>query len=82
MKTALQHKAEHTLNIEYPGHTLEAAEVEAGRRAFDALFLIQDLDKQLQSIQFALDEAKQAYFEACQAEQLFRNALDEIAEQV
>lgn len=73
----LQEHAEHTLNIEYPGRTLEAAQVEANQRSYDYCNRIWELQDQLQHTQYLLDQATYEYHEAVRAANLFENALNE-----
>lgn len=74
----LQKLAEHTLNIEFPGMSLEKAQVAASERSYDSMNEIWRLKDELQHIQYLLDQATQDYHETTRAAALFENALTEI----
>ncbi len=74
----LQEQAVHTLNIEYPGRTMETALLEAKERSFLALTRIQELEAEIQRTEFLLAEIRQEYGDAIRAESLFENVLLEL----
>ena len=78
MNTKLQQQADQTQRLEYPGHTLDSARLEAGDRAYQASLLIHELKQQLFHIQYCLDQATDNFHSATRAENLFLNALDDL----
>lgn len=77
MDKKLQDKAEHTLNIEYPGRTLIDALAEARERSVDMALRMHELHDRLLDAQYQLDQATSDYHDAERACNLFENALND-----
>lgn len=73
----LQELAEHTLNIEFPGRSLEEGLSEAENRAYALSVRIHALRDVVQQAEFNLSQVEQEYFEADRALQVLKNALAE-----
>jgi hypothetical protein len=73
--------AEATVNIDYPGKTMEEAQLLAESKAIESIELIHKLRHDLNAIQFSLDEATAQYHEHVRNAQLLENALNELDRQ-
>lgn len=78
MKSALQQQAAHTLSIEYPGQTLELAQVNAVELAEVLRGRMLTLEKEIQHAQYWLTQVTRDYHDAIHASNLFQKALDEL----
>lgn len=73
----LKEQAQNTLDLEYPGKTMEEARVLAGDQSYDAYLKRQELVKQIDALHDQLDATMDEYNRAYRAMHLFENALHE-----
>lgn len=71
----LRDLAHHTLNIEYPGRSMEEAFAEATARVFMALDDMKALTAKIHALRYSIGEAERAYYEAVGSANLFQNIL-------
>ncbi len=72
--------ATHTINIEYPGRTLDEAKVDACLRSLDLENKLKELQDQLNKVQFELEQVTHDYHRAVAAASLFDDAIKSIEE--
>jgi hypothetical protein len=76
----LKELALHTRDIEYPGRTIDEAQAEADKRAWDANEKIRSLRRQIEALENEVHHTTHEYHDADRANELFKNALIECPE--